>query len=62
MIRRPGWKLQLLGGMPADQAPLEPYRDEVEWLGRVGHAEMPALMAEGGCVCVSRRCLKGRPW
>ncbi len=44
-IRRPGWRLQLLGGMPSETGPLEPYRDEVEWLGRVGHAEVPARMA-----------------
>ena len=44
-VRRPGWRLQLLGGLPADPKPLEPYRDEVEWLGRVGHAEVPAVMA-----------------
>jgi glycosyltransferase involved in cell wall biosynthesis len=44
-VRRPGWTLQLLGGLPADPAPLEPYRDEVRWLGRVGHAEVPAVMA-----------------
>ena len=44
-IRRPGWRLQLLGGLPADPAPLEPYLDEVEWLGRVPHAEVPARMA-----------------
>lgn len=44
-IRRPGWKLQLLGAMPAHAEPLEPYRAEVEWLGRVAHSEMPARMA-----------------
>lgn len=44
-VRRPGWRLQLLGGMPLDTAPLGPYRDEVEWLGRVGHSEVPAVMA-----------------
>jgi glycosyltransferase involved in cell wall biosynthesis len=44
-VRRPGWRLQLLGGLPVDPAPLEPYRDEVEWLGRVGHAEMAAHLA-----------------
>jgi glycosyltransferase involved in cell wall biosynthesis len=44
-VRRPGWRLQLLGGWPADTSPLEPFRDEVEWLGRVGHGEMPGLMA-----------------
>jgi glycosyltransferase involved in cell wall biosynthesis len=44
-IRRPGWRLQLLGALPTDTRPLEPYRDEVEWLGRVGHADVPARMA-----------------
>jgi hypothetical protein len=44
-VRRPGWRLQLLGGLPQDTRPLEPYRDEVEWLGRVGHADVPARMA-----------------
>jgi glycosyltransferase involved in cell wall biosynthesis len=44
-VRRDGWRLQLLGGLPALTAPLEPYRDEVEWLGRVGHGEMPGRMA-----------------
>jgi glycosyltransferase involved in cell wall biosynthesis len=44
-VRRPGWELQLLGGLPADPAALAPYRDEVRWLGRVGHAEVPAVMA-----------------
>lgn len=44
-IRRPGWRLQLLGGMPSNATVLEPYRDEVEWLGRVGHADVPAAMA-----------------
>lgn len=45
-VRRPGWRLQLLGGLPANTAPLEAYRDDVEWLGRVGHAEVPRIMAE----------------
>jgi glycosyltransferase involved in cell wall biosynthesis len=45
MIRRPGWRLQLLGPLPANRAPLEPYLDTVELLGRVSHAEMPAQMA-----------------
>jgi glycosyltransferase involved in cell wall biosynthesis len=45
LVRRPGWRLQLLGGLPADPAPLGPYQDEVEWLGRVGHADVPARMA-----------------
>jgi hypothetical protein len=45
LARRPGWRLQLLGALPADPAPLAPYLDEVEWLGRVPHAEVPARMA-----------------
>jgi glycosyltransferase involved in cell wall biosynthesis len=40
-IRRPGWRLELLGPLPADIGPLEPYLDIVEPLGRVSHAEMP---------------------
>jgi glycosyltransferase involved in cell wall biosynthesis len=44
-VRRPGWRLQLLGALPREIGPLRPYLDEVEHLGRVGHAEMPARMA-----------------
>lgn len=44
-VRRPGWRLQLLGALPADPGPLTNYLDEVEWLGRVPHAEVPARMA-----------------
>jgi starch synthase len=44
-VRRPGWRLQPLGPLPADPGPLVGYLDEVEHLGRVGHAEMPARMA-----------------
>jgi glycosyltransferase involved in cell wall biosynthesis len=44
-IRRPGWKLQLLGPLPGRRDPLEPYLGMVEPLGRVSHCEMPALMA-----------------
>jgi alpha-maltose-1-phosphate synthase len=44
-IRRPGWKLQLLGPLPGQTGPLEPYLGMVEPLGRVSHGEMPALMA-----------------
>lgn len=44
-VRRSGWRLQLLGALPADPSPLEPYRDEVEWLGRVGHDEVAKVMA-----------------
>jgi glycosyltransferase involved in cell wall biosynthesis len=44
-IRRPGWRLQLLGPMPSDVRPLEPFRQIIEPLGRVAHGEMPARMA-----------------
>lgn len=44
-VRRPGWRLQLLGALPRVLGPLERYLDEVEVLGRVGHADMPARMA-----------------
>jgi glycosyltransferase involved in cell wall biosynthesis len=44
-VRRPGWRLQLLGGLPANTGPLRPYQDDVEWLGRFPHAEVPARMA-----------------
>jgi glycosyltransferase involved in cell wall biosynthesis len=44
-IRRPGWRLQLLGAPPRDPGPLAGYRDEVQWLGRVAHAEVPGVMA-----------------
>ena len=44
-VRRPGWTLQLVGALPSDPGPLRPYLDEVDHLGRVGHAEMPAVMA-----------------
>ena len=36
----------MLGAMPRDLGPLSPYRDEFDWLGRVGHAEMPAILAD----------------
>jgi glycosyltransferase involved in cell wall biosynthesis len=45
LIRRPGWTLQLLGGLPSRLGPLEAYLGEVDHLGRVAHAEMPAKMA-----------------
>jgi alpha-maltose-1-phosphate synthase len=45
LVRRPGWRMQLLGALPADTGPLRPYLDEVEWLGRFPHAEVPARMA-----------------
>jgi starch synthase len=44
-IRRPGWRLQLLGPMPANLGPLKPYLHLVEPLGRVSPSEMPARMA-----------------
>jgi len=46
LVRRPGWSLGLLGAMPRDASPLSPYRDEFDWLGRVGHSDMPAIMAD----------------
>jgi hypothetical protein len=45
-VRRPGWKLQLLGPLPDDIGPMRPYLDTVEALGRVSHSEVPAIMAE----------------
>ena len=44
-VRRPGWRLQLLGALPSDPGPLVDYLGEVEHLGRVAHAEMPSRMA-----------------
>jgi alpha-maltose-1-phosphate synthase len=44
-IKRPGWRLQLLGPLPSRTGPLEPYLGDVELLGRVAHSEMPARMA-----------------
>jgi glycosyltransferase involved in cell wall biosynthesis len=44
-IRRPGWRLQLLGPLPRDPGPLRPYLDEVQILGRVAHSEVAARMA-----------------
>ncbi len=44
-IRRPGWRLQLLGALPRDLGPLEALLEGVELLGRVGHAQVPARMA-----------------
>ena len=34
-VRRPGWKLQLLGELPRNPGPLLPLNDQVELLGRV---------------------------
>jgi alpha-maltose-1-phosphate synthase len=44
-IRRPGWRLELLGPLPADLGPLEPYLEIIEPLGRVAHALMPVRLA-----------------
>ncbi len=44
-IRRPGWKLQLLGDLPESPGPLSRLPEQVEVLGRIGHLEMPARMA-----------------
>lgn len=44
-VRRPGWRLQLLGAMPRALGPIERHLGSVEVLGRVGHAEMPARLA-----------------
>ncbi len=44
-IRRPGWRLQLLGPLPCRIGPLGAYLDEVEPLGRVSHSEVPARLA-----------------
>ena len=44
-IRRPGWKLQLLGALPKNPGPLPSLLEGVELLGRVAHAEVPARMA-----------------
>jgi glycosyltransferase involved in cell wall biosynthesis len=44
-VRRPGWRLQLLGALPRDPGPLQRYLHEVDVLGRVAHAELPARMA-----------------
>ena len=44
-VRRPGWKLQLLGALPKNPGPLSPLPDQVELLGRVAHDDVPARMA-----------------
>lgn len=44
-VRRPGWRLSLLGATPRDPGPLGPLLEGVEVLGRVPHAEVPAVMA-----------------
>jgi glycosyltransferase involved in cell wall biosynthesis len=44
-VRRPGWRLQLLGALPREPGPLRAYLDDVELLGRVAHADVPGRMA-----------------
>jgi len=46
-VRRPGWRLRLLGALPRDPGPWKAGLESegVEALGRVSHAEVPALMA-----------------
>lgn len=44
-VRRPGWRLQLLGALPRDPGPMGRLLDGVDVLGRVGHAEMATRMA-----------------
>ena len=44
-VRRPGWKLQLLGAAPKNLGPMSGLLDQVELLGRVGHPEVPGYMA-----------------
>lgn len=45
LVRRPGWRLQLLGALPADRRSLDPYLGGVELLGRIPHHEVPERMA-----------------
>ena len=44
-VRRPGWRLQLLGAVPREGRMLAGLPDDVELLGRVAHADVPAAMA-----------------
>lgn len=44
-VRRPGWRLQLLGAPPRELGPLTGLLEGVELLGRIPHAEVPARMA-----------------
>ncbi len=46
LVRRPGWRLQLLGPLPREIGPLRPYLEMVEPLGQVGHSEMPTRLAQ----------------
>ncbi len=45
LVRRPGWRLQLLGALPARPARSRPISTWSSSLGRVSHAEMPARLA-----------------
>ena len=45
-VKRPGWRLQLVGALPRDPGPLVPLLEGVDHLGRVSHSEMPRLMAK----------------
>jgi glycosyltransferase involved in cell wall biosynthesis len=44
-VRRPGWRLQLLGALPRELGPLRDYLGEVEHLGSVAHGEVAGRMA-----------------
>ncbi|WP_235905126.1 glycosyltransferase family 4 protein [Tautonia marina] len=44
-VRRPGWRLQLLGAAPRILGPLAGLMEGVELLGRVPHGEVPGVMA-----------------
>jgi glycosyltransferase involved in cell wall biosynthesis len=44
-VKRPGWRLRMLGGMPREVGLFQPYRESVEWLGRVGHGEVAEIMS-----------------
>lgn len=44
-VRRPGWRLMLLGQAPRDLSPLSRWLDGVELVGRVLHADVPGVMA-----------------
>jgi hypothetical protein len=46
LVRRPGWRLQLLGAPPERLGSLATWLEGVELLGRVPHAEVPGRMAE----------------
>lgn len=44
-VKRPGWRLQLLGALPKNPGPLTSILEGVELLGRVGHSEVADRMA-----------------